>query len=136
MEPFVWQLNVYYEDTDAGGVVYHARYLNFFERARTEWLRSIGVHQAQLMGTHNRVFAIRHMDIEFHRAARLDDVLNVSVAVIDTRGVRMRFKQEMFRESDQALIASAEVTAVSLKADSFEPARIPAWILAEIENAK
>jgi len=72
MNPFVWRVRVYWEDTDAGGVVYHSRYLNFFERARTEWLRSLGVDQVKLAEEENVLFAIRHMNIDFEQAARLD----------------------------------------------------------------
>jgi acyl-CoA thioester hydrolase len=134
MNPFVWKVRVYWEDTDAGGVVYHSRYLNFFERARTEWLRSMGVHQAALAAEDNVVFAIRHMDIGFAQAARLDDELDVTVHSVDAGGVRMTFSQEMTRCSDGQQVASAKLTAVSLKADSFKPTRMPKWIRAKIRS--
>jgi acyl-CoA thioester hydrolase len=134
MNPFVWKVRVYWEDTDAGGVVYHSRYLNFFERARTEWLRSMGVHQAKLAAEENVVFAIRHMDIDFAQAARLDDELDVTVHSVDAGGVRMTFSQEMTRCSDGQQVASAKLTAVSLKADSFKPTRMPKWIRAKIRS--
>lgn len=137
MNPFVWKVRVYWEDTDAGGVVYHSRYLNFFERARSEWLRSLGIDQSKLAAVDNVVFAIRHMDIDFETAARLDDELEVTVHSVQTGGVRMTFNQDMTRCSDQQSVASAKLTAVSLKADSFKPTRMPKWIRAEIEkNAK
>ena len=136
MNPFVWKVRVYWEDTDAGGVVYHSRYLNFFERARTEWLREKGVHQAKLAEEDNALFAIRHMDIDFLQAARLDDELDVTVHTVDARGVRMTFSQDMKRCSDQQLVATAKLTAVCLRADNFKPTRMPKWIRAEINNAK
>jgi acyl-CoA thioester hydrolase len=136
MNPFVWKVRVYWEDTDAGGVVYHSRYLNFFERARTEWLRAKGVHQARLAEEDNVLFAIRHMDIDFQQAARLDDELDVTVHTVDARGVRMTFRQDMTRCSDQQTVATAKLTAVCLKADSFKPTRMPKWIRAEMNNAK
>jgi len=137
MNPFVWKVRVYWEDTDAGGVVYHSRYLNFFERARSEWLRSLGIDQSKLAAIDNVVFAIRHMDIDFETAARLDDELEVTVHSVQTGGVRMTFNQDMTRCSDQQSVASAKLTAVSLRADSFKPTRMPKWIRAEIEkNAK
>jgi acyl-CoA thioester hydrolase len=136
MNPFVWKVRVYWEDTDAGGVVYHSRYLNFFERARTEWLRASGIHQARLAEEENVLFAIRHMDIDFQQAARLDDELDVTVHTVDARGVRMTFRQDMTRCSDQQTVATAKLTAVCLKADSFKPTRMPKWIRAEINNAK
>lgn len=136
MNPFVWKVRVYWEDTDAGGVVYHSRYLNFFERARTEWLRARGVHQAKLAEEENVLFAIRHMDIDFIDAARLDDELEVSVHTVDSSGVRMTFSQDMTRCPGGQTVATARLTAVCLKADSFKPTRMPKWIRAEMSNAK
>ena len=136
MQPFVWNVRVYWEDTDAGGVVYHSRYLNFFERARTEWLRNLGVHQAKMAEEDNIIFVIRNMNIDFAVAARLDDVLETTVHSVQLPGARMVFKQDMIRSADQKLVASADVTAVCLKADSFKVTRMPAWIRAEIKNAE
>jgi acyl-CoA thioester hydrolase len=126
--PFVWQLRVYWEDTDAGGVIYHSRYLNFFERARTEWLRSMGINQSELSAEHNIVFGIRKMDIEFRKAGRLDDELDVSVHSLDMGGASMKFTQDMVRRGDGARLASARVTAACLSADSFSPVRLPGWL--------
>lgn len=136
MNPFVWKVRVYWEDTDAGGVVYHSQYLNFFERARTEWLRGKGINQSQLAGEDNVLFAIRHMDINFVQAARLDDELNITVHSVKAGGVRMTFNQDMTRCSDRQLVATAKLTAVCLQADNFKPTRMPRWIRAEIDNAK
>ncbi|MDX2427918.1 MAG: tol-pal system-associated acyl-CoA thioesterase [Xanthomonadales bacterium] len=135
MIPFVWKVRVYWEDTDAGGVVYHSQYLNFFERARTEWLRAKGVHQAKIASEDNVLFAIRHMDINFVQAARLDDELEVTVDNVDAGGVRMTFNQEMTRCSDRQQVATAKLTAVCLRADNFKPTRMPKWIRAEIRRA-
>ena len=136
MKTFVWKVRVYWEDTDAGGVVYHSRYLNFFERTRTEWLRSMGVQQAKMAEQDNTIFVIKNMNIDFARAARLDDELDTTVHSVQMVGAKMVFKQDMTRCSDQQLVASADVTAVCLKADSFKPTRMPKWIRAEINNAK
>lgn len=136
MNTFVWKVRVYWEDTDAGGVVYHSRYLNFFERARTEWLRSMGVQQAKLAEEDNTIFVITNMNIDFANAARLDDELDTALHSVEMPGARMTFRQVMTRCSDQQLVASADVTAVCLKADSFKPTRMPKWIRAEIKNAK
>jgi len=135
MNPFVWKVRVYWEDTDAGGVVYHSQYLNFFERARTEWLRAKGIHQAKLASEENVLFAIRHMDIDFEQAAKLDDELDITVHSVDTAGVRMTFKQDMTRCSDRQRVASANLTAVCLRADTFKPTRMPKWIRAEIRSS-
>ena len=135
MNPFVWKVRVYWEDPDAGGVVYHSQYLNFFERARTEWLRAKGVQQARLAEEDNVLFAIRHMDINFEQAARLDDELDITVFNVDAGGVRMTFEQDMIRCSDRQRVATAKLTAVCLRADSFKPTRMPKWIRAEIRSS-
>ena len=134
MNPVVWKVRVYWEDTDAGGVVYHSRYVNFFERARTEWLRDRGIHQAELVAEANIVFAIRSMDIDFTRAARMDDELDVTVEAVEIGRSRMTMDQHMTRCSDGQRIASARVTAACLQADSFKPTRMPEWIRANIES--
>ncbi len=136
MNPFVWKVRVYWEDTDAGGVVYHSRYLNFFERARTEWLRSIGIYQAKIASEDNVLFAIRNMDIDFVQAARLDDELDITVHSVNAGGVRMTLSQDVTRCCDRQSVATANMTAVCLTADSFKPTRMPKWIRAEINNAK
>jgi acyl-CoA thioester hydrolase len=115
-------------------VVYHSQYLNFFERARTEWLREKGVHQAKIAKEENVLFAIRHMDIDFMQAARLDDELDITVHSVETGGVRMTFKQDMTRCSDRQQVATANLTAVCLRADNFKPTRMPRWIRAEISS--
>jgi acyl-CoA thioester hydrolase len=127
-EPFVWQVRVYFEDTDAGGVVYHSRYLNFFERARTELLRSLGVSQTDLRETHGLIWVVLDISVKFRMAARLDDELLVSAELTWIKGVRQGFRQSMIRKSDGVVVATAELTAVILHADSLKPARMPAWI--------
>ena len=127
-EPFVWALRVYFEDTDAGGVVYHARYLNFFERARTEMLRARGVSQTELKQRHGLIWVVLDIHVAFRQAAKLDDELLVSCELAWTRGVRQGFRQQMTRKSDGALVATAELSAVMLHAESLKPARVPPWI--------
>lgn len=140
MEPnghaWVWQVRVYWEDTDAGGVVYHSQYLNFFERARTEWLRARGIHQAQLAAEHGVVFAIRRMTVDWRRPARLDDLLEVSVHAVRAGRSRLEFRQEMVRHADGAPLASAEVTAACLDAQSFKPITMPEAIRSEINHVE
>ena len=104
-QPFVWQLRVYWEDTDGGGVVYHANYLKFFERARTEWLRSLGLGQADLAADHGIVFAVRRMELDFRVAARLDDELLVSAHPARVGAARVVFEQRMDRAADGAVLA-------------------------------
>ena len=126
--PFVWQMRVYWEDTDGGGVVYHARYLNFFERARTEWLRSLGMNQSELADKHDTVFAVRRMEIDFRLAARLDDELLVSAQPIGLGAARVTFEQKIHRAADHELLAQAQVEAACLAAESCRAVRLPAWI--------
>ena len=136
-EPYVWQLRVYFEDTDAGGVVYHARYLNFFERARTEMLRDMGISQTELREKHGLIWVVLDINVKFRQAARLDDELLVSAQLLWVKGVRQGFRQEMTRKSDGVVVATAELSAVMLHAESLKPARVPAWIKAELlQDAK
>ena len=133
-EPFVWALRVYFEDTDAGGVVYHARYLNFFERARTEMLRALGVSQTELRERHGLIWVVLDIQVQFRRAARLDDELLVSCELTWVRGVRQGFRQNMIRKADGALVATAELSAVLLHADTHKPARVPDWLKKVLDN--
>jgi acyl-CoA thioester hydrolase len=133
-EPFVWALRVYFEDTDAGGVVYHSRYLNFFERARTEMLRDLGVSQTELKEKHGLIWVVLDIHVAFKQAARLDDELLVTCELTWARGVRQGFLQRMTRKSDGVLIATAELSAVMLHADSHKPARVPPWIRKVLEH--
>ena len=131
-QPFVWQVRVYFEDTDAGGVVYHSRYLNFFERARTEMLRAMGVSQSELKEKHGLIWVVLEVNLKFRKAALLDDELMVSAELEWVKGVRQGFRQEITRISDGVVVATAELSAVMLHADSLKPARMPAWIKAEL----
>ena len=131
-QPFVWQVRVYFEDTDAGGVVYHSRYLNFFERARTEMLRAMGISQTDLRDKHSLIWVVLDINVKFRKAAQLDDELLVSAELEWVKGVRQGFSQEITRISDGVVVASAELSAVMLHADSLKPARMPAWIKAEL----
>jgi acyl-CoA thioester hydrolase len=133
-EPFVWPVRVYFEDTDAGGVVYHARYLNFFERARTEMLRAMGVSQTELREKHGYIWVVLDIAVKFKQAARLDDELLVTAQLQWVKGVRQGFRQEMTRQSDNAVVATAELSAVMLHADSLKPARVPGWIKERLLN--
>ena len=131
-QPFVWQVRVYFEDTDAGGVVYHSRYLNFFERARTEMLRAMGISQTDLRDKHGLIWVVLDINVKFRKAAQLDDELLVSAELEWVKGVRQGFSQEITRISDGVVVATAELSAVMLHADSLKPARMPAWIKAEL----
>jgi acyl-CoA thioester hydrolase len=133
-EPCIWPVRVYHEDTDAGGVVYHARYLNFFERARTELLRAHGIQCEVLRQEHNLIWVVLDMQLRFVQAAKLDDELLVSAELTWKKGVRQGFRQQITRKSDGVLVATAELSAAMLHADSLKPARMPAWLEMELSQ--
>ena len=129
--PFSLSLPVYWEDTDGGGVVYHANYLRFLERARTDWLRSLGVNQGTLQRDHDRVFAIRAMSLDFRAPARLDDVLRVQVDAVEVGRASLDFVQSIHRlDADGAatLLLHATVRAACLVASGFRPVAIPPFL--------
>ena len=121
---FTHPARVYWEDTDAGGVVYHAQYLAFLERARTEWLRARGYGQELLRREFALVFAVRAMSIEFRLPARIDDLLSVSVVLRDCRRASLVLAQTI--ERDGVRLLDADVRIAALDADSFKPRPIPA----------
>ncbi|QWT20301.1 tol-pal system-associated acyl-CoA thioesterase [Bacillus sp. NP157] len=123
MSLFAWPVRVYWEDTDAGGVVYHASYVRFMERARTEWLRAQGIDQLALRESIGLGFVVREMHLDFLRAARLDDELLVSVTVKERRSASMLFGQEIVRGDTTLLRATVRVACVNL--DTMRPAQIP-----------
>ena len=121
-EVFHWPVRVYWEDTDAGGVVYHARYLAFMERARGEWMRRYGFGQELLRQRDDLVFVVRAMQLDFLAPARLDDALQVSVRLLALAGASMRVAQEVLC-ADRVLVR-AQVRIASLGAASFRPCRM------------
>jgi acyl-CoA thioester hydrolase len=125
-------VRVYYEDTDAGGVVYYANYLRFFERARTEWLRSLGVEQERLAREQGLQFVVRRGDFEFVRGARLDDLLDVTVSLAERRRTYVRLAQRALRSGEE--VASATVQVACVRRADGRPAAIPAAIAASMEN--
>ena len=114
---------VYWEDTDAGGVVYHAQYVAFLERARTEWLRAQGHGQELLRQNHDLVFAVRAMQLDFLRPARLDDLLDIGVRVVRCKRASVTFAQTIARGGETLL--GAEVRVAALKASTFTPVALP-----------
>lgn len=133
MSEFSWPVRVYYEDTDAGGVVYYANYLKFMERARTEWLRHIGLDQQQLASQNNTAFAVRHVNADYLKPARLDDELVVRSHVHSLGRASITFSQEIQR-NDGLLLCRAMVKVVCLHLDDFKPKPLPENLLAEFTN--
>ena len=115
-------LRVYYEDTDLAGIVYYANYLKFIERARTEWVRGLGVDQRQLRSEAGIVFAVRRIEADYLRPARFDDELVVATAVQSLTGVRIVLQQDITRGAER--LFAAQVVLVCLT-DSGHPARLP-----------
>lgn len=138
MQAFVWPVRVYYEDTDAGGVVYYANYLKFMERARTEWLRTRGLEQDVLIKEQDLVFAVRSLSIDYIRPARLDDLLRVRVTVSELRRASIVFEQTINRvhnSESEDILTIGQVKVVSLAATSFKPKPIPLALRKDLEHA-
>jgi acyl-CoA thioester hydrolase len=123
-------VRVYYEDTDAGGIVYHARYLHFAERARTEALRLAGIEQTSLRDTHDVVFALRRCNIDYRRPARLDDLVEVRSRFTDLRGAKLSAAQSIWRAGEELVRLTVEIATV--RGDG-RPTRIPAPVRAALE---
>ncbi|MCZ4273672.1 tol-pal system-associated acyl-CoA thioesterase [Maritalea porphyrae] len=126
----LFPVRVYYEDTDFSGNVYHAAYLKFFERARTELLRAHNVHHETLLAENGVAFAVRSLNIEYLQAAHIDDLLEVSSQVIEMKGSRLTIEQVMRRGGD--VITQAKVVAVAIKTDG-KPTRLPQSIRNALE---
>lgn len=132
MTDFVWPIRIYYEDTDSGGVVYHSNYLNFMERARTEWLRNLGFEQDQLNQEHNCIFAVHSMQLNFRRPARFNDEVIVISTVTKVSGASFEFEQKIVRNDE--LLCDATVKIACLDATRFRATSIPSFILTEIQG--
>ena len=130
MTHFVWSARVYWEDTDAGGVVYYANYLRFMERARTEWLRARGYSQTALAADPGVLFAVAEANIKFHRPARLDDLLMISCQPTLDGATTLVFRQHIHRDSEKGdLLAAASVRVVCVGSANFRPRRLPPLII-------
>ena len=129
MTEFFHPVRVYYEDTDAGGVVFYANYLKYFECARTELLRNYGISQQKLIETTGVVFMVRRVHVEYRRSARLDDVLHISARPRRQGRVRLVFEQQARRAADGELLCSAEAEIVCVNAVDFRPQPLPEVIL-------
>lgn len=127
-------LRVYFEDTDAQGVVYFANYLKFMERGRTEWLRELGIEQDRLLDERGLCFTLTENDARFHRPARFNEQLEVSTRLVDFSRVRINLEQAV-RRSDGELLCSARCVAACIDVESFRPRRIPADIMDTVTAA-
>jgi acyl-CoA thioester hydrolase len=131
---FSWAARVYWEDTDGGGIVYYANYLRFLERARTEWLRSLGYSQQALAQEPGIVFTVANLTVEYRRPARLDDELTITCEPQSERAAAMRFVQRIYRRggegpADETLLVEANVRVVCVDARTLRPKRLPDFLI-------
>ena len=129
---FNWPLRVYYENTDAGGVVYHAQYLNFMERARTEWLRILGFEHTTLMQQYNCVFVVHSMQIQFKKSAKLDDLLTISSQITKMGRGSVEFLQTV--QLNQQKLVEASLKLACVDALTFKPIAVPTAVKSIMEK--
>lgn len=133
MRDFTTQVRVYYEDTDFSGVVYHANYLKFFERGRTEALRETGIGHAELLeGEEPLAFTARSISVDFEKPARIDDLLEVKSRIDRLKGARLWFVQEIRRGEECLATAQVEIACISLEG---RPRRLPVSVTAALQTA-
>ena len=128
MSVFSCPIRIYWEDTDAGGIVYYANYFRFMERARTEWLRSFGVEQESLRREHSIMFVVVNAAAEFVQPARYADMLQASCRVQKATPASLTFQQEIVREGDGQLLVSGTVRVACLDAANHRPRALPPWL--------
>lgn len=133
MNVFNWPVRVYYEDTDAGGIVYYANYLKFCERARTEWLRHLGVEQDTWLDE-GTAFVVRHVDLDLKLPARFNDLLSVQTSVTEMKRATVTFIQQVLNQHEQVL-CTAVVKAACVSIGKMKPVAIPAPIAEVIKGA-
>ena len=128
---FKWDVRIYFEDTDSGGVVYHSNYLKFMERARTEWLRSLNLNQAELKKKDKIMFVVAKVDINYIKPARFNDQLTIETIVDKIGASKVNLTQDIYNNSD--LCTSAKVNIACLNSNNFKPQRIPKLIKQKME---
>ena len=133
---FTMPVRVYYEDTDAGGIVYYANYLRYFERARTDWLRSMGAVHTELDAAHGLVFVVRDLAIDYLAPARLDDELVVDVRVIEARRASMRLAQTARRaDGEGGVLVLSSVRVAAFDRGTGRAAGFPRWLIDRLQPA-
>ena len=129
---FVWPVRVYWEDTDAGGIVYYANYLKFMERARTEWLRALGCDQTAMRDEHRLQLVVARANVEYRRPARFDDRLDVDVRVLDLRRASVELEQQVL-SPHRELLCRAKIRVGCIDLETFRPRGIPISLQQELE---
>ena len=130
---FKWPVRVYWEDTDAGGIVFYANFLKYFERARTEWLRSLGISQQALRLSSGGMFVVSQTEVRYLRPARLDDELLVSAALTQVGRGSLHLQQQARLISDESVLSEATIRLGWVDALSLKPSRIPALVLQQLQ---
>lgn len=130
---FTWPVRVYYEDTDAGGIVFYANYLKFFERARTEWLRAFGIEQQLLLDGDQTAFVVRNVTLDYRAPARLDDLLEIRTRVAHLGRASIDFSQEAW--CGDVLLNSAEVKVACVNKATMRPRALPDALIAKLSAA-
>ncbi|MCC5811090.1 MAG: tol-pal system-associated acyl-CoA thioesterase [Ectothiorhodospiraceae bacterium] len=136
MTAFVWPVRVYYEDTDSGGMVYHANHLRFFERARTEWLRTLGVEQDRMRWELGLVFVVHSLNVRYLKPAAFNSMLHVVTRVARHRAASLTFDQQIQSEDGATTYCEATVTVACIDAERQTPRPIPKALIAEIVHAR
>lgn len=129
---FVFPIRVYYEDTDAGGVVFYANYLKFCERARTEWLRKLGFDQSKLDSELGLIFVVSETSLTYKKPAKLDDILSIHTEVESMGKASIVFSQDVYRENE--LLVQSKITVCCIKRDGFKPSAIPESVRLSFES--
>ena len=128
---FKWSVRIYFEDTDSGGVVYHSNYLKFMERARTEWLRSLNLNQADLKKKDKVMFVVAKVYIDYKKAAQFNDALDIETSVDNIGASKVDLTQNIMKNSE--LYTSAKVSIACIHSETFKPQRIPKLIKQQME---
>ncbi len=131
---FDWPVRVYWEDTDAGGIVFYANYLKFFERARTEWLRQLGIEQEALRRSCGGLFVVSQTDVRYLKPARLDDLMRVSAWLVKAGRGSLVIAQQARLEPCRSLLAEATIRIGWVDAASLKPSRIPPPVLRQLSG--
>jgi acyl-CoA thioester hydrolase len=135
MKTFIWPVRVYWEDTDAGGIVYYANYMKFMERARTEWLRDLGFEQAALREEHGLIFVVVDLQAHYRKPAQYGDLLQVSCRVEEVTRASLTFVQQIHRDSVAGdLLLEGKVRVACLDALKYRPRPLPAALLQEMSE--
>ncbi len=131
-QPFVWPVRVYYEDTDTGGVVYYANYLRYMERARTEWLRTLGFDMSAMARDYQCHFVAHRAEIDYLLPARLDDVLSATVSLLRASPARLVLEQDVLKDGQR--LAAGKVTLACITTDTWRPTPIPGALKRTLET--